>query len=45
MVPPLLLSHILDLGLLILFTKAALQKRSIVDWFVEKDTPLEIKFD
>jgi hypothetical protein len=31
MVPPLLLSRILDLDLLILLTKAALQKRSIVD--------------
>jgi hypothetical protein len=31
MVPPLLLSRILDLDLLILITKAALQKRSIVD--------------
>jgi hypothetical protein len=31
MVPPLLLSHILDLDLIILLAKAALQKRSIVD--------------
>jgi hypothetical protein len=31
MVPPFILSHILDLDLLILLTKAALQKRSIVD--------------
>jgi hypothetical protein len=40
MVPPLLLSLILDFDLLILFTKAALQKRSMVDSLSRRMTSL-----
>jgi hypothetical protein len=40
MVQPLLLSCILDSDLLILLTKAALQKRSIVDWLLRRMTSL-----